>query len=240
MRALRAEFVLKCEAVKVRPGRVEARTAFVTFDSEEAYLRCRRAYEQPSLPLAARVRQALWGGPPPELRWKGTVALDVRPVSKPSDYVWECVGLSPWTRAGRVALSNALACALLLVGFIVIVAANGAKARAARQLGAADCTVHRFAPFNGDPSWAGALREREDARAALLLQPQAGGAVAGAAEAMVTRVDVQHNVWPLSFNNTSPDPGLLGCYCLAVLASPSASLASQVSQLPHMCQQPND
>jgi hypothetical protein len=48
VRALKVRFVEACELVKVRKRRVEARTAFVTFDSEEAYERVKRAYSSSS------------------------------------------------------------------------------------------------------------------------------------------------------------------------------------------------
>ena len=48
VRALKVRFVEACELVKMRKCRVEARTAFVTFDSEEAYERVKRAYSYSS------------------------------------------------------------------------------------------------------------------------------------------------------------------------------------------------
>ena len=46
MRVLKVKFLQICEQVKFNKRRLEAKTAFITFDSEEGYERCRKAYVQ--------------------------------------------------------------------------------------------------------------------------------------------------------------------------------------------------
>ncbi len=109
---LEVEFLRICELVKFQKVRLEARTAFVTLDSEEAYERIKTAYMRS---MFGRV------GPPSYLKLDGNFALTLSEPARPSDYIWENVSTPWYIRTVKVFVSGAAAVLFLLISFAAIV-----------------------------------------------------------------------------------------------------------------------
>ncbi len=188
VRLLKVKFLKICEAVKFRKQRLEARTAFVTFASEEGYERCRKAYAR---------NQPGWCGQSRKLQLKlgsGYQTVKMKEVYRPSDYIWENLSTLPIVTTIKVIISNTLSLTILLIGLVCIIVLKDVEAKAKLALGSTDCTLYEFA-YSGDPLWT---------------------SVAGvnATKAQVTRLDVVMQLFPEHYNVSFPEPGLLGCFCL--------------------------
>jgi len=188
MRALKVKFLKMCEIVKFRKRRLEAKTAFVTFDSEEAYERVKKAYIDTSYGWCASPNNLLFRG----VGGKDKFMLTMTMVQRPSDYIWENLSTPYPVRMIKIVASTFLAFIFLLVGFAVIIQAKNAETKAKLKIGSTDCTVYTF-EYSGEPEWNSRLLNDTSV--------------------ISTRVDVQHNEFPLKYNVTYPDAGLLGCYC---------------------------
>ena len=145
-RVLKVKFLQSCEVVKFRKTRLEARTAFITFDSEEAFERIKKVYIDD-----ADSWQRRCCGLPMELKLDGDFPLQLIEAERPSDYIWENLATPYLTRLVKVCVSNLAALTFLLVGFAIIIKAKDVEAKAKLKLGQTDCTVYEWA-FSGDVS----------------------------------------------------------------------------------------
>jgi hypothetical protein len=181
---LKVKFLQMCQKVKYRKTRLEARTAFITFASEEGFERCRRMY-------AKRYMFGL----PKHLRYRNKASFRMAPVMRPSDYIWENLSTPPVITSIKVIISNLIAFSLLVIGFAAIIKAKGVESSAKLALGETDCTTFEFID-SGEPNWDSWDRFNYTAF-------------------QTTRMDVVKNVYADFYNNSYPNAGLLGCYCLA-------------------------
>jgi hypothetical protein len=138
-------FIEMCEKVKYRKSVLQARTAFITFASEEGYERCRQLYCKP-----------FWFGQPKKLKYKKKAIFRMTTVMRPSDYIWEHLSTAPIVRFTKISISNLLALSILVLGFACIIKVKGIENSAKVALGEADCTTFDFV-YSGDPSWESAL-----------------------------------------------------------------------------------
>jgi hypothetical protein len=86
-RVLKVKFLQSCEKVKFRKTRLEARTAFITFDSEEAFERIKKVY----IDDATSTWKKYCCGQPIDLQLDGVFPLKLVEAERPSDYVREAV-----------------------------------------------------------------------------------------------------------------------------------------------------
>jgi hypothetical protein len=198
VRVLKVKFLQVCELVKYRKTRLEARTAFITFASEEGFERCRRAYAKSF--LFGQPKNMMYGG--------GRFKMRLQEVMRPSDYIWEHLSTAPLVRFVKVSISNLLAVSILVVGFAAIIKAKGVESSALLALSSTDCSVFQFR-YSGEPEW--------DSVFAL-----------NATAAETTRFDVVKNLFPTYYNNSYPNPGVLGCFCLDVSSTHSTEEAEEV------------
>jgi len=82
VRRLKVDLVEICEKVRNQSKIIEARTAFVTFGSEEGYERARRAYEPSSFALYD------YFCPKKGTLFKGKHRLEIVECQAPDDYIW--------------------------------------------------------------------------------------------------------------------------------------------------------
>ena len=94
----------------------------------------------------------------------------------------------------KVAISNSIALTLLLIGIAIIIICKDAEAKAKLALGTTDCTLYEM-QYSGDPAWSSSL-------------------LVNATKTQVTRQDIVEQINPKFYNNSFPEPGLLGCFCL--------------------------
>jgi len=116
VRLLKVKFLKMCEKVKYNTKRLEAKTAFVTFDSEEAYERINTEY----------IKKSYWFGMPRRLKFHTTHSKESFPIIMqkcyaPSDYLWENLSTPAYIRWVKVLLANIAALAFLVIGFAVII-----------------------------------------------------------------------------------------------------------------------
>ena len=206
VRVLKVQFLQICEKVKFRKTRLEARTAFVTFASEEGYERCRKAYKGKHDSWKAfffgrdKKLQLQLGSGATKTK-KANISrqnLDLHPVMRPSDYIWEHLSTAPMIRFVKVSISNLLALAILVIGFTIIIKAKDVESAAKLALGETDCTLYEYA-YSGEIEWESVY-------------------ALNSTKSQVTREDVVAQLYPEHYNTTYPEPGLLGCYCQHVLS----------------------
>lgn len=58
---------------------------------------------------------------PRAARLQGTHVLTVEAATAPSNYIYENLAISPWSRTARVALSNAIVVVLLITSLVVVI-----------------------------------------------------------------------------------------------------------------------
>mmetsp|Transcript_37667 Transcript_37667/g.102285 ORF Transcript_37667/g.102285 Transcript_37667/m.102285 type:complete len:760 (+) Transcript_37667:403-2682(+) len=198
----REKFKKACELCEKTAANLKAKTAFITFNSEEGYERCARAYK------SSYTRRVF--GQPRHLRFPkelggGNVKLSV--AAEPSDYIWEHFGQHPLLRAIKVSFSNAVTLILLLVSFSLIAFAKGQEAKIGGMMGNADCSVYKVKdnpqPNGFDTAWSGRYK----------LNTTSDG------YEVLTRDRVVEDIFWDYYNKTNPgETGKLNCYCSAVLA----------------------
>lgn len=96
--------------------------AFVTFETEEGYLRCLKAYSKvlPGLSMCAAQELKLKFHKQGEQEVEKVKAISVRPSCQPDDIVWENIEHQTWTRYIRLFISFAITIAILLISFALI------------------------------------------------------------------------------------------------------------------------
>lgn len=81
----KVKFIEVAEAVKLGHEVLEARTAFITFASEEGFERASAVYDSGWL---GKIFGSCRLTAPKESLYKGKHVFDIRPVMRPSDYIW--------------------------------------------------------------------------------------------------------------------------------------------------------
>jgi len=192
VRILKVKFIAMCERVKFRKRRLEAKTAFVTFDSEEAYERIRKCY---------MTSKFGWCGPPRKLYFQGNFWFKLEETMRPSDYIWENLSTPYPVRVIKFFISNLLALLLLVLGFAAIIQAKDQEMRAKLRVGdLSSCSAYEFMYSGSDPTIAEPwLWENRF--------------ITNETTTVVTRDEVRQNEFPDKYNITYPNTGLLGCYC---------------------------
>jgi hypothetical protein len=90
VRECKVRFIEFAEAVNRKYEVLEARTAFITFASEEGFERASAVYDSGFL---GEILGSCWLTAPKGSLYKGKHVLDIRPVMRPSDYIWyRCSG----------------------------------------------------------------------------------------------------------------------------------------------------
>jgi hypothetical protein len=99
----------------------------------------------------------------------------------------------------------------LVDSFTAIIEAKNVQTSAILSLGSTDCTAYTFA-YAGKPAWGTPFPQR--ARGEKKFNHHSN-----LTAVELTVLDVQHQLYPTYFNVTSPDTGMLGCFCMHMLAN---------------------
>jgi hypothetical protein len=105
----------------------------------------------------------------------------------------------------------------LIVSFTAIIEAKNVQTSAVLSLGSTDCTAYTFA-YAGKPAWGTPFPPRAP-------HVSKFNHHSNLTAVELTVVDVQHQLYPAYYNNTRPDTGMLGCFCMYMLTHHPADAA---------------
>jgi len=114
----------------------KASSAFITFSTEQGYVRARKMY--PDLGVLHRKLM------PRRHRMKNARGkrLIIRPAAEPSELIWENLGIKWWSNWLRLAFTTLFTIVLLAVSFVLIYQSKVAQEEAERKYPDADCTPY--------------------------------------------------------------------------------------------------
>jgi hypothetical protein len=128
----------KLEAIeeKIALGKKKeyASSAFITFNTEEGYIRARKMYvdlgfmHRMCMPRKHRMANA------------NGCRLIVRPAPEPSEIIWENLGRKWWARLLRLSFTSLITILLLAASFVLIFQSKTAQENAERKYPEADCS----------------------------------------------------------------------------------------------------
>ena len=191
------------EKVKEGNQKLTASSAFITFNTEQGYVRARKLY--PNLGFLHRMTMSR----KQRMANADGCRLIVNAAPEPSELIWENLGISSLSRFLRISATSLITLLLLAVSFVLIYKGRVAQEDAQRKYPNADCTG---LTVSANRTLSGTLGKMQQESFLTYLTP----------------VEVERDVSWEYFDESIGNTGKLECFCKGLLVDPDYSLTGML------------